>query len=200
MGATGLVCWHNLISNLLTSGISITSASVTIPVSEMSDFFFSVPPWQMRWYCCGQCPLTLFAVLSCLLRRKATLQNSNPGRVNESQCIWQPILPTVSVSDVWLLKSPKHTAWLLDLLASLTLLEKSFFRCRSLRDLFSVESLAVIMGRLQPGVDRQATFTLYLLDVWVSVAESQHLWIEVYWPRTDTKCLLWSDFKSISLK
>ena len=107
-------------------------------------------------------------------------QNSSTSRVIGSRCIWQPILPIVSVSDVWLLNSLTHALapWCVGLFIPTWEIP---FQCHSCRGLLHVESVGVIMGRRQWGVDGEATVTFHSLHVWVSVEESQHAWIEVYW-------------------
>lgn len=126
-------------------------------------------------------------------------QNSSTSRVNDSQCICQPILPTVSVSDVWLLNSQTNTLapWCVGLFNPAW---EIHFQCHSYRDLFWVESLVVIMGSSQQGVYGQATLTFHSLHVWVSFEESQHLWIGIYWTSTDNKWLLWTQFKCNNFK
>lgn len=162
-------------------------------VCELSNCFFSFPSWQTSWAVSSGC--VCCAVMSTqkkvrggqrLKEDKHRLQHWRSGRVNDSQSIWKPILPAVSVSDVWFLKSLTHTLapWCGGLCNPTWEIS---FQCHCLRDLFPVESLAVIMEKHQQGVEEQETLTLHLLYVWVSVAESQHLW--------DNKCPLSSYFK-----
>lgn len=87
------------------------------------------------------------AVMSAQKKARARWTQAT-GRVDDSQCIWQPILPTVSVSDVC---APPPTGSLMCWPLKPCLRNPFFFQCHSLRDLFPVESLVVIIGRRQRG-------------------------------------------------
>lgn len=68
---------------------------------KMSNCSFSLPWWQMRRCCQGQCPLTVFVLLSLRWRNKA-------GRVEDFLCILQPILP-VSMTVIYACWRAMHT-------------------------------------------------------------------------------------------